>query len=175
MEITDLISDCGESTRPGFAVTIYAVCPCDIDVFPARKTTTAVGDSITLDGNIVLKTDKKWATITAISDTVGLIENGVGVTGSKSIQSEFPFKVLKSIAADEWVDKHLNGCFVFLIQNKEGKIRVIGSKDIPATIETTVGSNGLVLSDEKNWALTVIDKTGRVAPYYEGTIDLTGA
>ena len=175
MDIKDLTGQCGAVVTPGFGITIYAVCPCDIETYPAFKTTTAVGDSITLDGDIVLKTGKKFATITAISETVGLNENSVGVVGSKAIQNDFNFKALKTKASDDWVETHLNGCFLFVIKNKEGQMRVVGSPDVPATLDTAVGVNGLALSDEKNWALKIMDNTGHVAPYYEGEIDLVGA
>lgn len=173
MDIKDLVSNCGDIVTPGFSITINAVCPCDVETWPDFKTTTGAGDSITFDGDIVLKAGKKFATITAISDTVGLNENPVGVIGSKAIQNEFNFKIMKSKAADEWVNQHLNGCFVFIVKSKDGEMRVIGSPDVPAMADTMTGVNGVQLSDEKNWAIKIMDNTGRVAPYYDGEIDLT--
>lgn len=173
-DIADLTGQCGKRTIPGFAVTIHAVCGCDIETYPERKTTTGVGDKITLDGNIVLKTGKKFATLEMISDTGKVTETEVGVIGSQNFQSQFEFKLPKTIAADEWLDQNPNACMVYVIKDKDGNMRVLGTPEIPTTRTAAVGTNGPGLADEKTWAITIMDNTGRIAPYYTGTIDLTG-
>jgi len=61
---------------------------------------------------------------------------------------------------------------VFIIEDKDGKMRVLGNDRVPTTRTAAVGTNGPALTDEKSWAITIMDNTGRIAPYYEGVIDL---
>lgn len=176
-DIADLVGQYGVKTISGHKVKLYAVCACDIETWPAYKTTTGVGDSITLDGDIVLKAGKKWAVLETIVDTGKLTETEVGEVGSQVIQSMYELKFPKTIASDEWVSKTPNVCTVLLIEDKDGKKRLIGSKDVPAIRTAAVGVNGALLTDAKNWAFTYTANTGDVAPYYESdaAIDLTGA
>lgn len=174
-DIADLTGQCGVRTIPGYKTNIFAVCGCDILTFPDRKTTTDPGDSITLDGNIVLKTGKKFAQLEVISETGKVTETEVGVIGSQVFQSQFEFKLPKTILSDEWLDANPNACMVFIIEDKDGNMRVLGNEKVPTTRTAAVGTNGPGLADEKTWAITIMDNTGRIAPYYEGTIDLTGA
>ena len=171
-DIADLTGQCGVRTIPGYKVKIYAACSCDIETFPAYKTTTGVGDSITLDGDIVLLAGKKWAVLETISETGKVTETEVGVIGSQVFQSQFEFKLPKTIASDEWLDANPNACMVFIIEDKDGKMRVLGNDRVPTTRTAAVGTNGPALTDEKSWAITIMDNTGRIAPYYEGVIDL---
>lgn len=175
MDIADLTGQCGIRTIPGYKTKLYAVCACDIETFPGYLTTTGVGDSITLDGDIVLKTDKKWAQLDTISETGKVTETEVGVIGSQVFQSQFEFKLPKTLASDEWLDANPNACMVFLIEDKDGKQRVLGNDKVPTTRTAAVGTNGPGLTDEKSWAITIMDNTGRIAPYYTGVIDLVGA
>jgi hypothetical protein len=174
-DIADLTGQCGVRTIPGYKTNIYAVCGCDILTFPALKTTTGVGDSITLDGDIVLKTGKKFAQLEVISESGKVTETEVGMVGSQVFQSQFEFKLPKTIASDEWLDANPNACMVFIIEDKDGNKRVLGNDKVATTRTAAVGTNGPALTDEKSWAITIQDNTGRIAPYYEGVIDQTGA
>jgi hypothetical protein len=174
MDIQDLTGQCGVRTIPGFAVRLYAVCACDIETFPPYKTSTAPGDKVTLNGSIVLKEGKKWATIDAISETGKLTETEVGVIGSQNFQSSFEHKLAKTKLSDEWMDQTPNACMVYVVEDKDGYKRVLGNERVPVTRTAAIGNNGPALADEKTWAVTIMDNTGRIAPYYEGAIDLTG-
>lgn len=171
--IDDLILDCGAEIIPGTTAKIYAVCGCDVDTYPELKTTTSVGDSITLDGNIILKTGKKWATIDLIESTGKITDKEVGEIGSQTIQSTFEFKISKTKAADEWVSKTRNGCVIYLVEDREGNIRVFGDPKSTARRTNAEGVNGPAQENAKDYSFTIMTTNGRVAPYYEGTIDLT--
>lgn len=175
MDIKNLTDQCFVETIPGFTAKIFAVCSCDIETWPALKTTTGTGDKITLNGDIVLKTGKKFAEIALIPDSGKLTETEVGVVGSMNFQAVFEAKIAKNIASDEWMALTKNGCWVFIVKDKDGNSRVLGTNEIPATRTATVGNNGPDLASEKTWTVTITDNTGKIPPYYEGEIDLTGA
>jgi hypothetical protein len=174
-DIADLTGQCGVRTIPGYKVLIYAACACDIETFPERKTTTGVGDKITLDGPIVMKTGKKFAKLETIQESGKVTETEVGAIGSQVFQSQYEFKLPKTIASDEWFDQNPNSCMVYIIEDKDGNKRVLGNDKVPTTRTATIGTNGPALTDEKSWAVTIMDNTGRIAPYYEDVVDVTGA
>jgi hypothetical protein len=173
MDVSSYTAECGAKVVPGVKSKIYMVCACDIDTWPARKVTTGIGDTITLDGDIVLAVGKSFATIDIISESGMIKHTGVGSQTSKNFTNSFDFKTQKDIASDEWFDGHLNGCFIAIVVEKDGTMRVIGEPDMPARIEAAEGSGGGENSDEKSWIAQLLDKTGKVAPVYEGLIDLT--
>jgi hypothetical protein len=175
MDIQNLASNCetGAVIIPGTTSKIYAVCACDILTFPGFVTTTGPGDKLILDGDIVLKATKKFAEINITPDTGKIDHELVGVRGSKSYNNKFGFKVAKSLLSDEWFNENGNGCAVLIVETKDGARRVIGTDKIPAFFETATGTSGDAQDSEAMWTGSVMDTVGKVAPYYEGTIDLT--
>lgn len=172
-EVKDLANICGEKNPAGLKVDIYGVCKDDILTWPAKKVTTGVGDSITFDGDIVLKAGKKWAKIEVIADTGEVTHTAAGVRSSKGFTNKLDFKVAKSIASDEWMNDNINSCMVFLAKEKTGNVRVIGSPEVPAELQAAEGKTGTNIESEKSWIASIMDTTGEVAPYYEGAIDVT--
>jgi hypothetical protein len=172
-EIADLTMTCGDAITPGIGRKLYAACACDIDVFPPFRTTTAPGDSITLNGDITLETGKKFAEVGLIVDSGEITHPGVGNTGSRAYNNQLVGKIQKTVASDEWFNKNRNACFVFIVPEKDGTIRVLGNKDIPAMITASEGKGGNTNDSEKVWDFTIMDTIGDVAPVYTGAIDLT--
>ena len=173
MDIQDLAAPCGQTIIPGTKGFFYLACACDITTFPGFVATTTVGDKLQLDGDIVLAAGKKFAKIEITTETGRIKHNGVGVKGSKNFTNSFDYKTPKSLASDEWHDANPNGCFVALIPQKDGSFRVIGNKDIPAFMEVADADGGADNGDAAEWTAQIMDKTGRVAPYYTGAIDVT--
>jgi len=171
--IEDLAAPCGDLIIPGTTSKLHIVCACDIDVFPGFVATTAVGDKLQLDGNITLLAGKKFATIDITPSTGEISHAGLGVRGSRNFTNKYDFECVKSLASDEWFDQNRNGCFVGIITQKDGQKRVIGNVDIPAFMEAADGKGGKANADAANWIASIMDETGRVAPYYTGTIDVT--
>lgn len=171
--IEDLAAECGVKNPAGTKRKVYVVCACDVQTFPAMKTTTGIGDSITADGDIVLKAGKKWATIDVIPDTGEITHTAAGVRSGKGFMNKYDFKVEKTLASDEWMNKNVNACIIALVQEKSGGLRIIGSLDVPGEMQAAEGKTGSTLESEKSWICTIGDSIGEVAPYYEGAIDLT--
>lgn len=177
MDVQDLNGGdiaCGQRIIPGLARKAYAVCSCDIDVFPGRLPFNAAspGDSITLDGPIVLNALKKFAELEMITDSGKVMHKQVGAKGFENYNNEFSFKAKKTVAADEWFNNTRNSCLVIIVTEKDGTLRVIGTKDVPASMTASEGTTGDGSETEKVWTCTVMDTIGDVAPVYTGTIDL---
>ena len=133
----DLLKVCGDTNAPGLTTKAYAVCSCDIDVFPGMKTYTNPGDTITLDGDITLDALKQFFTLNIVEDTGKLTENAVGETGSKSMESMYEGFIPGTGAANlEFIKDQLNACDVFVVKDAEGQMRVLGTKDRPAFLDS---------------------------------------
>jgi hypothetical protein len=170
MTIKGLTFNCGGKIVPGTIYIMYFVASCDIETFPAIKTTTAIGDGITLDGNIVLKAGKTFKRVTIITNTGRIKHEGVGTETSKSYSNALDIKMPKDIASDEWFNDMQNFEGVVLVREKVGRYRTFGNIDSPAFFEVTNGDTGAVLADENAWNATLKDEVGNVAPIYTGNI-----
>lgn len=174
--IIDLVTTCGEKNIPGVKVKVHIVCTCDVDVLPGYLATTAAGDSVTIDGDIVLKALKKWATFEVIADTGELKDIQAGTTGSKSFGSSFDFKLqYTGPAATEWVEQRANSCFIALVEEKQGHVRLLGDLGTPVIQEAAEGTTGMNKESERVWTIQWRGEIGRPAPYYLGAIDIDDA
>jgi len=127
MEIKGLTFNCGGKIIPGTMYQMYFVSKCDVLSFPAMKVTTGIGDSISLDGNIVLKPGIIWARVTVISNTGKIKHDGVSTITSKNFSNALDFKLPTDIAADEWFNNNLNFEGIVLVREKVGRYRVFGN------------------------------------------------
>ena len=58
MIVKSLRFECNGKKIPGTLYQMFMVSKCEVATFPPFLTTTGIGDSITLDGDIVLKQGK---------------------------------------------------------------------------------------------------------------------
>lgn len=175
MTIKDLIQSCFGKNFAGTFSILYLINKNDVATFPNRKTTEDVGDSISLDGNITLKSGKKFAKVAIVVDSGELIHTAAGTRSAKSYGNTFDFFLIKNITSDEWVNNNINKEFVGIIREKVGVYRVIGDPDNPAQISIAEGKTGNGIDSSKVWTLKLTDATGEVAPYYQGQIISQGA
>lgn len=172
MDILNLVDTCGDIITPGMTAKVWAVCACDIDVFPGFLATTNPGDSITLDGDIVLKANKYFAQIDVVTESGEVKHTQVGSSGSENYVNTYDFKTRKTVAADEWFNKHRGACFVFIVEEKTGAKRVLGTPSVPAKMVSSEGTTGMNNEGEKIWTAQIKDTVGEVAPVYTGAIDI---
>ena len=172
-EFGDLINICGEANSPGVKIKTFMVPAEDIDVFPALKASTNPGDTITLDGDIILKANKAWKRLDILTDSGEVKDVLVGSPGSKSWESTFDHIVPKANAEQlEYHNCTANACFVMIVQDKQGKFRVLGNPDLPAKIETNEVTTGKDSGGSRGATVQVKSSVGTPAPFYIGLIDL---
>jgi len=172
MAVKSYTRSCEEKIISGTSVITYFVSKCDIDEtqWPQRKTTSGIGDKITYDGDIVLKSGKIWSPVHIITDTGKITHNGEGAETSKAFTNQLEFKLPKDKAADEFMDQTLNFEGVILVREKIGRYRVFGEPGSWATFKNAVGTLAETISGESSWINVIGDSTGKVAPIYEGII-----
>lgn len=172
MKIHDLTGTCCPENIPGYESTLYVVSACDIDTFPARGEYDAEspGASVTLSSDIVLKENKKFVTIPIIIDTGGTNSILQGNISSKGFRNELAFEIQGNTAERlAWSNQVKNGCFVAVIPDKMGRMRVIGTKLSPAVFDTIEHMNN---SEDSKATYLLYDTIGQIAPIYTGEIDL---
>jgi hypothetical protein len=176
-EIQSLVEQCDGENPAGLIAKMWVIPTADIDVFPDLKS-VATGpaatreEKITLDGDITALALKAFAVIDIVPDSAGLKDDAVGPNGGKSWQSMLGFTIPKTGPAQlGTANCLLNACVVAIVQDKEGYKRVIGSKDVPAKIETLGIDTGTTAEDLRGMKLEIKATTGRIAPIYEGVID----
>ena len=173
-DIRDLTGgQCGDINPPGVLTTVYVVCLADVDTIPDPVGGPLLGDAKRITDDIVLLPNKKWARFEIITDTGELKHVQVGVTGSRSFQQMLEYK-LQDTGPDaaEWVEKRANGCFIALVEEKKGFVRLMGGIGIPVQQESAEGTSGKDSESETTWTNVWKGTTGLIAPYYEGVIDV---
>jgi hypothetical protein len=94
--------------------------------------------------------------------------------GSKAYNQTLDFKAYNvGPVESEFFNKHRNGCFVVVLEQKSGDNRVIGTKKFPARFASLEDTSGTNNESAKNWTGQLVASPGHVAPFYTGAIDLT--
>ena len=137
----------------------YAIPASEISTWPAYKTTTSAGDTVTLNGAPTLVSTSG---IGYFREFPILLEKGsysitaVGGLGSKSFEERMVYVVAGVDAAQlEYVKNILNIPGVWLAPDKNDVIHVLGSKDDPAYVEAVEGTTGTAGTDERIITITV--------------------
>lgn len=176
----DFSGKCRKNRPPGTKTKLYFVPIDEIDTWPALKTTTDPGDSITLDGDIVLDavtTGKGyWRTVDIVADTGQVMTAFVGERGGKSWDSTLNFFLPGTATATrEWIDCLTQECNIALVPTRESPTEyvVYGSPDDPAEFETVELDSGLAVGDRSGTNFSLKDVSGNMLRTYAGTLDLT--
>ena len=161
---------CGLPVIPGIQTELYVVCACDIETMPEVPAYDVAdpGAHVTLPGNIVLTAGNFWAKFRIVTDKGFVTDELIGEIGSKSYKNMLNISIAGTEADTlAWHQITSNGCLVFVVREKSGNFRVIGSKEIPAHYDSNVITNGPEVSGSNG---VLVANTGRVAPIYTGTL-----
>lgn len=173
MDILDLVGVCGQQNIPGVETQVFAVCECDIDVFPAPVSTSTLGSALTVTSNIVLKPLKKFAEFTIQTESGEVKDTLTGPRGSKSFVSTLDFNTVNVGApVADWFNRFANGCAILIVREKNGAMRILGKPGSPAMLESAEGTSGINSESERIWKSQFKAAMGTPAYYYTGTVDL---
>lgn len=163
----------GEINLPGIRSIVYAIAKRDIVKFPERKTkyTSDMKEIATLTGSFTLAESKKWQKLYVLVDKSPVTCESQGSKPSKSFLNKATFVhpgVEEEAAA--FCALANNDDFVYIVQTKPGKYRVIGN-DMYQT-ETNPSQNlGAEATGEMGTTLEVSVTDFIPAPFYTGEID----
>lgn len=118
------------------------------------------------------KEGKGFHKIQLIPDT-GLVETEtVGEKGMKSFANSFSGEVRGTGAKNAgWLRKYRNVPMIFIVREKDGNVKQIGSELSPAYVTDPALSSGQSSEDKKMTEIKISDVQNYPAPEYAGTIE----
>ena len=159
----------------GIATKLYYV-PVDFIKSMAKPTiSTTYASRVTIAaGGIVLNSGKAWKSIDIQMDEGELKPTLTGNVGNKKTKTELEFLIpgLRTEVLG-WIDAYKNAPCVFAVKDANGKLFVIGNKDLGARIDSAEGTTGKKIDD--NSGVTVKLVANAKTCVYEGEITLEPA
>lgn len=131
----------------------------------------AEGDLATIAAAHVFKADKGFHKVQFIPFT-GKVETAqVGEAGNLSFQNSLT-GTLKGTSAKvaAWTRRYKNEPMIYIVKEKNGDVKQIGSELSPAYMSEFTGSSGAKAGDLKSSILKIMDTQAYPAPQYDGTI-----
>jgi hypothetical protein len=120
----------GAVNLPGIRREVYVIAKRDIVKFPDRvlEYVTSMGEIATLQGSFVLAETAKWNVLNVLVDRSPVVVENQGVKPSKSFLNRATF-VHPGVEEDAAAFCALanNDDYVYIIQTKPGKYRVMGN------------------------------------------------
>ncbi|MCH4213337.1 MAG: hypothetical protein LKF70_11190 [Prevotella sp.] len=163
----------GQAAPAGLLNHFYAISKRDIVGYPtisrADKATLASIPAYT--GNFTLAADKKWFKVDLIPDQSQLQVESQGSYGSKSFKNTGTFVIPRTTEeVSGFIAEANNDEMIFLVPGRDGKYRMIGSKDFSPEL-TLAQDSGKAATDTNSTTVTAVATDMYPAPYYPGTIE----
>ncbi|RDC63283.1 hypothetical protein [Adhaeribacter pallidiroseus] len=157
--------ECGANT--GGLYELYVVLKRDILTWPGFK----AGSKVVLDGDIVLKTGKKWAKWDFAEDTGEITFKSEGEAGSQTFSQEtgvYIPRMNEEIA--EVVANALNGKFVVAVKTPDDKVMIGGSQKRPMKFDIDYKS-GKKYNDKNGGDYKFTVGTNHPPLFYDGELE----
>lgn len=170
--LNSLLKNCNTKMTPGVKIIMEMVYANEILTFPTLKTTTGAGDTVTLDGDIVLKPTASWKQL-QISTRTGKIE---GDKAGEDGQGGWKTSINGFIAGNGPAEAEFACCIdspcgvVVIVHQNDGNVRLIGSPDMPAFVKSWKEDTGEKLEDKAGHTFKIEADNQCPAYYYEGVI-----
>lgn len=161
----------GASQLPGIRQTVYACPKRDIVGWPTLPTTGSVmGVLAQYVGSFVLAAQTTWKKVGVLVDESPITSASQGTKPSKSflITATFMHPGVEE-EATAYAGQANNDDMVYIVQQKNGKFRVVGNEmfQTDTEVEQTLGG---APTDKMGTKLTVKVTDRMPAPFYEGEI-----
>jgi hypothetical protein len=158
---------------------VYAIPAALITEDPALPALGTLGNTLEdiakITDDITFPVGKGFYKLNAQSETGEVKDEIVGNKGNKKIKSSYEFFMPNTSAQNlGWLRQNKNMPMVFLVMEKTGRYRKIGSKAIPAYLETGSTTTGKGPEDDNGTSIMVSTTGPNPAPIYEGVITENG-
>lgn len=174
---SDVRSCQGKKSLPGLRRTIFLASVRDILTYPTMPDRN--GEGMTLakipvySGNFALGQGKKFIRVDIINNDGQVQVEQQGTQGSRT------FHVTATVNAPGTeeevtglISELLNDEIIALVQQRNGKFRVVGSEAFPATVNPQQ-STGQSPTDANQTTLEIVADDEYPAPFYEGKIPVS--
>lgn len=164
----------GKSSLPGIRPNVFGISLRDVVSVPRPKREGAenLKDIAVIKDNIVVAQDKGWHKIGLVPDDGNVKSDSQGSYGSKT----FAVTATVNIPGTEeeataYAAEVNNDQMIFLVQQRNGKFRLIGSDAFPAQVAPAQDTgSGPTDANQTTLAITATDEVP--APFYQGEIVL---
>ena len=173
--IGDILRVDGSKATPGIKTIGYYALVADILTWPAYAGSSTAADTVTITGDIVFNTGKKWNKIYSTKELGKFTSKKDGVRDSKG--NENMYMISHPGATPELIgtlEILTNSSFVAIVPDLNGNFRLLGSPDDPAELQNSEEDTGDAFNTFNGSKIT-IRSTGAPAAFYEGVISLTPA
>lgn len=164
----------GTKATPGINTILFFALAADILTLPAVGSSTPA-EAITIATDIVFKTGKKWLRQYCTREMGKRMSKLAGVEDCKgwenTVDLSFPGSTAEMLGN---LDIMKNSSCVFLVVDKNGKRRLLGSLEDPALVSSAEDDSGDKF-DSYNGTKVTIRSTGNVAYFYDGIINEVAA
>lgn len=173
--LTESLVHCqGSRVQPGLRDHVYFISKRDVVKWPKRVLATDSGATMeklaTLQGDFVLKADKKWKRIDVIDSKAQLESDMTGEEPSKLYENKLTFlHPGVEEAATGFCQLAAEDKFIFLCVQRNGKTRLVGSEMYSTEVKPKL-SSGEGYSGGGT-TIEVIARDISPAPFYTGKIE----
>lgn len=163
----------GTPITPGIRQRVYYIPKRDIVSFPElpNVATTDMAELASYKGNFVLASDKKWLAVDLVLNKGNVTCESQGEHPSRTFLNKFSFSAPSTDEKATAFARQANSDFlVFLVQERNGKFRVIGNEAFEADTKPTI-SSGEGTTGESGLSGEVEVTDFCPAPFYPGEIE----
>lgn len=155
----------------------YFAKSADIETFATASASAVPGDSMKYDEDFVMKTGKKFFEGKTVAPNAILINWPVqGPVKGKSFKHRVEINIAAIDPATlEIITELLNEDLVLIVPDKNDKMRIVGTENLPAYCTEGEGTTGKSGEDEIGQSI-VFETENKYPPfYYEGAVPLVEA
>ncbi len=168
----DLPNCPGQKSLPGLRDRCYSISKRDIEAWPTiPENPTTPAEGVTYVGDFTLAADKKWTYVGLCPNKNSVTCESQGEVGSKTFLNTATV-VVPGIEENVsgYCDQMNNDEMVYIILQRNGKARVIGSEAFTPEITSSLAS-GEAVTDANATTITVAATDEHPAPFYPGVIE----
>lgn len=165
----------GQINLPGLRKKVFFTPKSNIVQWPTLPAALATGDTMgklaTYTGNFVLAAEKVFQSMEIIEDRSPATSEVQGTKPSKTYLNQIVLVVPNVDAESAGLSKlAANSDYVYLVQDKPGKYRVLGNEMYPTNTDVAMALGGAA-TDEMGTTITASVTDTCHMPFYEGEIE----
>lgn len=177
MEIQDIERKVGLDNDAGLKTKLFYGRARDVEDWPTLPVTMAVlADKVTLEGDFVMKSTKRFGFIEGHIEKNSFTVSGAGQVGNSSAANVLTFYMYGTDAdVLGWIETYKNDDLVLIAEDLQGNYRVFGADGLPAQIMPDWSETGGASVADEKFIQVNFRYVGRIAKFYSGAIPLTPA
>lgn len=161
----------GQKKLPGIRDYVYATSKRDILTYPAvSDTPKSLTEAVQATGDFTLAADKYFYKVGIVKDNGKIEVENQGTDGAKTFSNKATFAIPGTEEdASGFIDQMNNDEMIFLVPQRNGKFRIIGSEDFTPELSLKQDT-GAAATDANTTTIEATATDLHPAPFYTGKI-----